>query len=127
MLIENFYKTLDSSRSERGYVFNIKLKPGHEVYKGHFPDQPVVPGVIQLQIIKELLEGQKQLSLFMDSIVQVKYLRPILPDEDTLLKLEVGIKTQTPENIKSRIVISSGEIIFTKAIINFSIEQLTVR
>ncbi len=122
MLIENFYKTLGSSCSERGFVFNIRLNPGHEVYKGHFPDQPVVPGVIQLQIIKELLEGQKQMSLFMDSIVQVKYLRPILPGEDTLLDLEVSIKTQTPESIKSSIVISSGETIFTKANIVFSIK-----
>jgi len=41
-----------------------------------------VPGVIQLQIIREILEQVLEARLFMGKIIQVKYLIPITPIEN---------------------------------------------
>ena len=53
MLLENFYKIIHIKEREDGkQAIEIELNPGHVLYQGHFPGQPVVPGVCTLQIIK---------------------------------------------------------------------------
>ena len=52
MLLENFYKIIHIKEREDGkQAIEIELNPGHVLYQGHFPGQPVVPGVCTLQII----------------------------------------------------------------------------
>jgi len=121
MLIKDFYKIIDLTSSETGITASIKLNPHHEVYKGHFPDQPVVPGVAQLQIVKEILESHFGEELFMGNISQVKYLIPINPNEVTELNISINPKIDMEGNIKTNLLISFGEAIFTKAKITFSV------
>ena len=46
MLLENFYKIIHIKEREDGkQAIEIELNPGHVLYQGHFPGQPVVPGV----------------------------------------------------------------------------------
>ena len=57
MLLENFYKIIHRKEREDGkQAIEIELNPGHVLYQGHFPGQPVVPGVCTLQMIKESAE-----------------------------------------------------------------------
>ena len=57
MLLENFYKIIHIKEREDGkQAIEIELNPGHMLYQGHFPGQPVVPGVCTLQMIKESAE-----------------------------------------------------------------------
>ena len=50
MLLENFYKIIHIKEREDGkQEIEIELNPGHVLYQGHFPGQPVVPGVCTLQ------------------------------------------------------------------------------
>lgn len=52
MLLENFYKIIHRKEREDGKrEIEIELNPGHALYQGHFPGQPVVPGVCTLQMI----------------------------------------------------------------------------
>ncbi len=121
MLIKNFYTINDLTFNGSGIDATIKLNPNHEVYLGHFPEQPVVPGVIQLQIAKELLEEVMQAKLFMNNITQVKYLIPITPNKNPELAFSILNKAIDDNTIKSTITISYNDVIFTKARISFSI------
>jgi len=123
MLISNFYKKEKSNLKDEIIIFTIKLNPNHEVYKGHFPQQAVVPGVIQLQIAKELLEENLKLKLMMDDISQVKYLKPIIPEQNSDLIFEITIKDKNESAVKANINVTAEETIFTKAKINFSINK----
>ena len=45
MLLENFYKIIHRKEREDGKrEIEIELNPGHALYQGHFPGQPVAPG-----------------------------------------------------------------------------------
>ena len=55
MLINNFYKIKNIEAGEK-YVVNIEMNPAHEIYNGHFPGMPVVPGVCLTQMVKETVE-----------------------------------------------------------------------
>jgi 3-hydroxyacyl-[acyl-carrier-protein] dehydratase len=56
MLAGDFFtiKNIQSNGSETEAVLGINAE--HEIFKGHFPGQPVVPGVCMMQMIKEILE-----------------------------------------------------------------------
>lgn len=120
MLIKEFYKIINLTSEETGIKAIIELNPNHEVYKGHFPDQAVVPGVIQLQIVKEILESHLSKNLFMGNITQVKYLVPITPVEVPELHISITYKNDDDGTLKSNVFISFEETIFTKARIIFT-------
>lgn len=123
MLIKDFYTIKNITSIETGVNASIKLNPYHEVYKGHFPGQPVVPGVIQLQITKEILEKHLGKKIFLGSLTQVKYLVPITPAEFPELHISIASKNDDEGNLKSNVLISFGDTVFTKAKIILSLKK----
>lgn len=63
MLLENkYYKIVHRDANGLSAVFHIALLPDCDVYRGHFPGNPVCPGVCNIQTIKEcvmLLTGRR--------------------------------------------------------------------
>jgi 3-hydroxyacyl-[acyl-carrier-protein] dehydratase len=99
MLLKDFYtiKSLDKN-DDRNYTVIILVNENHEVFKGHFPGNPIMPGVCMMQIIKELTEQITESSLFMQSLSNVKFMALINPFLTPELKLELDITT-TDENL----------------------------
>ncbi len=64
MLLENkFYKVLSEVRQAEGLgaTYRVAILPECNVYDGHFPGEPVCPGVCNIETIKEcamLLTGE---------------------------------------------------------------------
>ncbi|MFA5417985.1 MAG: hydroxymyristoyl-ACP dehydratase [Bacteroidales bacterium] len=85
MLVKNFNNILSFDASDQHLEATLLFNPDHEVYLGHFPGQPVVPGVIQLQIVKELLEQHLKRQLQLVSMSQAKFLMIIVPDKQVAL------------------------------------------
>jgi 3-hydroxymyristoyl/3-hydroxydecanoyl-(acyl carrier protein) dehydratase len=60
------------------------------VFAGHFPKQPLVPGVFQLEMARmgaELLLGER---LSVREIARAKFLRPIVPTELVRMNLKLS-------------------------------------
>ena len=51
------------------------------VYRGHFPGQPVTPGVLMLQAVTELLSQAAGRPLALKKVINVKYLAMMGPDD----------------------------------------------
>ena len=81
ILIENFFKIIDTVQKENQTNFEISLNKEHEIYKGHFPDKPIVPGVMQIQIIKDLLSLLLKGNLQLQSASNIKYLALMDPEK----------------------------------------------
>jgi 3-hydroxyacyl-[acyl-carrier-protein] dehydratase len=57
MFLENrFYKITKEERAENEARFTVSILPDCDVYDGHFPGNPVCPGVCNIQTIKECAE-----------------------------------------------------------------------
>jgi len=74
MLLKNkYYTVLGETRiDEQNAVFHCELKADCDVYRGHFPEKPVSPGVCNIEMIKEcvmMLTGQ---SLLIKTIKQCR-------------------------------------------------------
>ncbi|MBQ0740088.1 3-hydroxyacyl-ACP dehydratase, partial [Aquimarina celericrescens] len=57
MLLKDFYKTNTLITVGNISTVTITINKNHKIFKGHFPGNPVTPGVCMIQIIKELAEG----------------------------------------------------------------------
>ncbi len=93
MILENFYKIKSKNISkDQGLLsVDIDINKDHEIFKGHFPDNPVMPGVCMMQIIKEITEDTVGSKLFMEKCSNVKFMALINPEINNTLNIELYI------------------------------------
>jgi len=91
VLLNSFFEILESDSSPEKLISLIKLNAAHEIYKGHFPGNPVTPGVVQIQIVKELLETNFKKELKLKTMSRCKFLRVINPVETPTLTVTIEI------------------------------------
>jgi 3-hydroxyacyl-[acyl-carrier-protein] dehydratase len=91
MLFTDFYTVDQMIMSDSGAVFHITLNPNHVIYNGHFPGQPVLPGVCSLQIIKECAEQLVNKKLHYAQISLCKFLRYVDPVQCNEITLNISI------------------------------------
>lgn len=97
MLLENRYYQLVSQKiaGERG-AFHVRLLPECAIYQGHFPGNPICPGVCQIEMIKEcatLLTGR---DLRIRSVAQCRL--TALASPTVCPELEVEVLASSVEN-----------------------------
>ena len=94
MLLENnYYKVLRAREEGEGKaVYHIAILPDCNVYEGHFPGNPVCPGVCNIQTIKEcasLLIGKE---ICISSIKQCLFTAIASPTVCPEVDVEVEVK-----------------------------------
>jgi 3-hydroxyacyl-[acyl-carrier-protein] dehydratase len=115
MLLKDFYKVISiENTTENKYSVLIHINAAHEVFKGHFPDNPIMPGVCMMQIIKELTEQISVSSLFMQTLSNVKFMALINPFKTPELRLELDISTTDTDLIKVKNVTYFEETVALK-------------
>jgi 3-hydroxyacyl-[acyl-carrier-protein] dehydratase len=118
-ILNNFYE-LTSHKSENNvFRANITLNKDHEIFKGHFPGNPVTPGVCMMQIVKDLAEKFTDSKLFLKSASNVKFMAIINPFETPDLVLELDINEKDGE-VKVKNTTIFGETIALKMSVNYT-------
>ena len=81
MLSNSFYNIVSSTQLADGsYRYEVSLDGRHEIFKGHFPKLPVLPGVCILQIVKDIVEDIVGYKLRLRQASNVKFMSLIMPD-----------------------------------------------
>ena len=89
MLIEGLYKVDELNHSKGVITAKITLDASHEIFKGHFPGNPIMPGVCMMQIIKELTEEVLDKELLLQTSTNIKFMAKINPETDPNLVLNI--------------------------------------
>lgn len=89
MLQNDFYfvQSIDTAAGSVNAL--LALNASHRIFEGHFPGQPVVPGVCMMQIIKELLETAIQQSTRLVKADHLKFLSMIDPVARNMIRAEL--------------------------------------
>jgi beta-hydroxyacyl-ACP dehydratase FabZ len=114
---------------EEKYVIGLKnVSANEEFFCGHFPGQPVMPGVLQVEALAQtagvlLLKSDEvpegDLLAVLMSVTDVKYRKPVVPGDQLLMRADI-------EKIRGRIgqvwatASVDGEVV-TEARIKFSL------
>lgn len=79
MIIQDYY-TIDSIRHEDGRdIVDVSLNPDCKVYEGHFPGEPISPGVCNIQMIKECAETVLGHPLVLSTVGTCRFINLVTP------------------------------------------------
>ncbi|WP_298484844.1 3-hydroxyacyl-ACP dehydratase [uncultured Maribacter sp.] len=120
MLIEGLYSVEDFAEEAGTVIATIKIYKEHDIFKGHFPGNPVMPGVCMIQIIKELTEKATGKQLFLSVSSNIKFMAIINPEKNDTLKLTLAI-TEVEDTIKVKNTTSFEETLALKLSATFKI------
>lgn len=71
----------------------VRLLPESPIYKAHFPEYPITPGVTLLQIALELM-GKKLVGA-----KDIKFVAPVLPGDGTEVRFEWEFKDENTVSV----------------------------
>ena len=116
ILLNDFFTINDKVNSETEIWAELFINADHKIFEGHFPNQPVVPGVCMMQMIKEILEQVIDKDTNLAQAADMKFLAVINPIENNLV--HASIKYATDETGAVNIVAS----LFKDELVHFKIK-----
>lgn len=97
MLLGNLFNIINQEISEGNIFATIDINPSHNIFSGHFPGQPVVPGVCMMQIVKELLQSVVNKKIQLLSADYLKFLMIIDPLVNPRISAEISYENDSAE------------------------------
>lgn len=121
MLLNDLYTIHSLSKVENKIESVVLLRDNHPIFNGHFPGQPVLPGVCMMQMITEITGKYLNQKFSIAGAPLIKFLRMIDPRKTPLIRFEIKYES------KAKSIITSGKIfldseIFMKFQIDLIIE-----
>lgn len=115
---------LDRAEIEgRGKLTAVKaMTVNEEFFNGHFPDHPIMPGVLQIEAMKQLAElsarpelaGSDDEDIHIAKLEKVKFRKPVVPGDRLRITAELIGETLDSRSFRTRV--SIGEDIASEAV-----------
>ena len=121
MPLKSLYTIKGLQFTDGGFSASLSFNPNHEIFKGHFPGQPVVPGVTLIHILKDLCSTITGSEVNLIKGTNIKFLNIIDPtdnavytisgsfsrNEDKTISLTASIHNEHSVNIKFKGIFSN--------------------
>jgi 3-hydroxyacyl-[acyl-carrier-protein] dehydratase len=111
MLLNDFFH-IHNIQSADKYTLEIALNAKHKIYDGHFPNNPITPGVCMTQMLKESIEQITQKKLMLVNASNLKFMAVLNPEVHPNVNLTFNLKDKGDELIHADGSIAAGEVIF---------------
>lgn len=121
MLLNSFFKIQTVSPIAEGIVAHVSLNSEHEIYKAHFPGQPITPGVCQIQMVTEILMQYLNKPLELTDIKNVKYMAVITPMEVPELDVRILKIMEVDGDYKASVVLAGTDQVFSKMSLTYHV------
>jgi 3-hydroxyacyl-[acyl-carrier-protein] dehydratase len=94
-----------------------------ELFKGHFPGNPILPGIFQIEMVKYILEKSLHTTLCLQSVKKTKFSNLIHPD--TIVKVEITINRVEKTFVDVKAIVRIKNVIAGK--INLNLTQQNIK
>ncbi len=114
-----WYSLTNVNFSDEGKVSaGVEVKPDSPWFSGHFPGNPILPGIAQLAMVFEAIEQGGQDDLRISSVRRVRFKQIVKPEDR--LKLTVQPISESPFSYSFQIMLKdeiacSGTMILTRS------------
>jgi 3-hydroxyacyl-[acyl-carrier-protein] dehydratase len=91
----------------------LDINKDSNIFNGHFPGHPVVPGACMLQIVKEVMEAALNTSLRLKKADHLKFMAMIDPGVTQTVELEIAHKfVEDDINVTAKLI--NGDVVYFK-------------
>ena len=90
----------------------LPIAPEHPAFAGHFPGQPLLPGVSLLAEVLEAVLDEPELARLVGPsprVASIKFLAPVRPGAQLVMQLEASTRGVRFEVREGERVVSSGQ------------------
>lgn len=91
MIPEELYRLSDGGKQEDTWLFEAEFYPEHAVFKGHFPGNPVMPGVCTLHLVRACVAKVLGYPVVFSSIKSCKFLSAVIPVEGEKMQVSFSL------------------------------------
>lgn len=120
-----FHTPQDYRRVNDHHCYTLFLKTDHPIYEGHFPKNPILPGVCFIQIVAELAELSLIESLCLTQLKTAKFPSPLNPNQTPKIDLTLICTPKTPGQWTIKATATDFKNVFLK-FEGFFVEQKAV-
>jgi 3-hydroxyacyl-[acyl-carrier-protein] dehydratase len=98
-------------------IIGVKNVSVNEPYfQGHFPDQPIMPGVLQLEVMAQVggilaratSLGKGRPTVFLTGVERAKFRKPVIPGDQLHVEVEVIRRKDPFWKMAGKILVDSG-------------------
>lgn len=113
MLKNNFFYIKQITRQQSNIISDITLNAAHGIFEGHFPGQPVVPGVCMLQMQREILEEALGIKLQLKESSMIKFLTMLVPTQYDAATFNMDIQ-ESDHALLVTSTLTASDVVFLK-------------
>lgn len=114
MELRSIYEIKSIDIREQAIIAEIAFNKDHAVFEGHFPGNPIVPGVVQIQILKDILENALDKKVFMNRSKTIKFLNVINPIETAEVIFEIDFELQHENDLTIKCIVKTESQVYMK-------------
>jgi 3-hydroxyacyl-[acyl-carrier-protein] dehydratase len=102
-------------------MINLNIPHDHASFPGHFPENPILPGVLLLERVMSYVQSQLTTPLQRYTLMNVKFLAAVSPGDKLSVKLSDGASNEKNFTIhilqtdKDDVVVCTGKLRFYEA------------
>ncbi len=112
--MNTLYKISRLSVNENSFNANLTFNASHPVFSGHFPGQPVVPGVVLVDVSAAVVSLVTGKELIVKDASVIKFLKLIDPTVNPVIFLDGTVVEEDIRCYQASLRFYSGEVDFAK-------------
>lgn len=114
LLKDSFYTIQDQTSTDTTHQSTVLIDAQHPIFKGHFPGNPVTPGVVQLEMIKELVGLNLGKTAQLKKMVTCKFLAILNPELNSTVSVVLDIQEAEGNGVKVAAQIKDDATVYLK-------------
>ncbi len=99
MLQRDFFTISNLKITGSDLKADLIIHANHKIFEGHFPGQPVVPGVCMMQMVKEIIETVTDRRTNLLKANEMKFLAIIDPMKNNMINATLKYSIEADENL----------------------------
>jgi 3-hydroxyacyl-[acyl-carrier-protein] dehydratase len=114
MLLGDFFNIIELEDNDGEIKALVEINAAHKIFEGHFPNQPVVPGVCMMQMVKEIIEQVIEKEAMLSSAAEMKFLAVADPTQNNIISAAIKYSLEDGGQIKTVATLFKDELVHFK-------------
>ena len=114
MFQDHLFSIVSEHKTDSQADFTIRLNGNNPIYKGHFPNEAITPGVCLIQMAVDLFSQTMKQPYHLAKAKNVKFLQIIRPNEHPEIHYRLTWEKTEDELFAVKVLIDDGVVTFSK-------------